>query len=111
MAQTALRSGCLVLLAMLLVASCSVPSQRKYRYSCPDGYEFTIRYRGSNHPGDIALLEDAAGYTKLPRVPAASGARYSNGVTTYWSKGEEAMILRGGEVAHGGCSAGRGRTS
>ena len=87
-----------------LATACTLPPQRTYEYVCPDGYEFSIRYSGSEDPGDIALLEDTSGRTKLPRAPAASGARYSDGVTVFWAKGDEAMILRGTVVEHSGCS-------
>jgi len=89
---------------VLLLSSCVLPPQHTREYSCPDGYEFTIRYSGSEDPGDVARLEDESGTSKLPRAPAASGARYSNGVTTFWEKGDTAMILHGDEVMHEGCT-------
>jgi len=91
-------------LAALLLAGCVLPPQHTRDYSCPDGYEFNIRYSGAEDPGDVALLEDESGVVKLPRAPAASGARYSNGITTFWEEGDSAMILRGEEVAHADCA-------
>jgi len=88
----------------IFFAGCSLPPQHKYSYTCPDGYAFTVTYAGSNQPGDIAVFKDASGTLKLPRAPAASGARYSNGLVVYWSKGDEAMIRIGDEMAHQGCS-------
>ena len=87
-----------------LLAGCVLPPQHTHDYLCPDGYEFSIRYSGAEDPGDVALLEHESGTAKLPRAPSASGARYSNGITTFWEKGETAMILSGDEVAHVDCT-------
>jgi membrane-bound inhibitor of C-type lysozyme len=89
---------------VLLIAACTIPPQHQQKFACPDGYQFTIRYSGSNDPGDVAILEDATGRIKLPRAPAASGARYSNGATVFWSKGDAAQILQGDIVEHADCS-------
>lgn len=91
-------------LTPFLIAACSLPPQHRYAYECPDGYAFTITYSGTKDPGDVAILDDGSARTKLPRAPAASGARYSNGITAYWSKGDEATILVGGDPVHTGCS-------
>ena len=93
-----------VALALSVATACTLPPQRTYEYTCPDGYEFSIRYSGSQDPGDVAILEDASGQLKLPRARSASGERYSNGVNVFWSKGAEAMIMRGTVVEHAGCS-------
>ena len=57
-----------------------------YYFECT-GLAFTARHdpRGLFLflPGNTALL---------PEVPAASGAKYSDGRTTFWSKGEEAVV-------------------
>jgi putative lipoprotein len=60
---------------------------RTFVYECSGGYNF------------IARLEDqqvwlflADQTIRLPQVPSGSGAKYSQGVITFWSKGEEAML-------------------
>jgi putative lipoprotein len=48
-------------------------------------------------PGEIALwLEDR--YVILSHVRSASGAKYQEGDTVFWSKGEEAMLSVGGQT-------------
>ncbi len=89
--------------AILSVTACTKPRAKTWEYSCPDGYAFTITYSKPKNMGDIAILEDATGTTKLPRSISASGAQYSNGATTFWSKGDEAMIMVGGEIQHKNC--------
>ncbi len=44
----------------------------------------------------------------LPRVPAGSGARYSEGGINYWSQGEEALLEYGG-AEHLTCANNRRR--
>jgi membrane-bound inhibitor of C-type lysozyme len=56
-------------------------------YECDDGYGFVARIQGET--AWVFLPETTAA---LPHVTAASGARYSEGSITYWSKGEEALL-------------------
>ncbi len=39
---------------------------------------------------------------RLQPVPAASGAKYSDGVITFWSKGEEASVEVEGKILYRG---------
>ncbi len=96
----------LVIVVFGALVACTKPWASTHEYTCPDGYAFTIAYSKTDNPGDIARLEDADGTTKLPRAPAASGARYSNGATVFWSKGDEALIEQAGRVVHKGCTTG-----
>lgn len=66
-------------------------------YACPDGTAFTVRVAGPR-----AQLELAGHRYELPQVPAASGAKYSAGGTTFWSRGNEAYLEAGG-FAHSSC--------
>jgi len=100
-----LSARCL-LVALLPLAACTKPWTPTREYTCPDGYAFTIAYSNTDNPGDIAILEDAHGTTKLPRAPAASGARYSNGATIFWNAGDEALIQQAGTIVHRECTAG-----
>jgi membrane-bound inhibitor of C-type lysozyme len=92
------------LIAALVLVACTKPATRKYAYSCPDGYEFTIAYSDQGDAGDVAAFEDTSGTLLLPRTPAASGERYSNDSTVFWSKGDEAMIEKSGAMQHQNCT-------
>jgi para-nitrobenzyl esterase len=46
----------------------------------------------------VALDGLASGPVTLPIAPSASGARYSDGTTTFWSKGAGATLERAGEA-------------
>ncbi len=60
---------------------------RTFVYECSDGLAFTARIEG-----DKAWLFLPSGTINLPHVEAASGAKYSDGSVTFWSKGESAML-------------------
>jgi membrane-bound inhibitor of C-type lysozyme len=45
-------------------------------------------------PAAVVLVEGPRAQ-RLPQVVAASGARYSDGLTTFWVKGQEASWLQG----------------
>ncbi len=57
-----------------------------YFFNC-DGLDVTVRVRG----GEIGLMFPDTVYV-LPQVPAASGAKYTEGNITFWTKGDEALL-------------------
>ena len=65
------------------------PPGKTYVYECPDEFGFTARIEG-----ETAWLFLLSGTISLPHVPAASGAKYQDGATIYWSKGEVAILER-----------------
>ena len=71
--------------------STTVPGRagQTFVYECNDGSEFTARVEDAK-----VWLFLASGSISLPHVPAASGAKFSDGAVTYWSKGESAMLER-----------------
>jgi hypothetical protein len=66
-------------------------------HECPGGANFVARIEG-----DRVWLFLRGRTVALPHVPSASGARYSDGETVYWSKGEEASI-ESPEITAQGC--------
>lgn len=98
---------CITLFMLATAIACTKPWSSTYRYYCPDGYEFSISYAGTENPGDIATLEDDNGSRLLPRAPSASGTRYSDDAIEFFAKGDQAMILRAGTVVHRDCSTER----
>ncbi|MEM1154445.1 MAG: MliC family protein [Pseudomonadota bacterium] len=67
------------------------PLAKTLVYDC-NGYEFTTRLG----PGEMALwLPDR--YVVLSQVRSASGTKYLEGDTEFWSKGNEAMLTVGAE--------------
>lgn len=75
----------------------STPEQleksKTFVYECPDNYSFV-----SNIEGQMAWLFLADKTISLPRIPSASGEKYSNGQSTFWNKGEQARLELGSKV-------------
>jgi putative lipoprotein len=76
---------------------------RTYVYECSDGYTFPARIEGRD--AWLFLPEQTV---KLPNVPAASGAKYSDGSTLFWTKGDNAFLETGGR-RHSACRNNRAK--
>lgn len=101
------------LLAACLAAACATapdgagePAARTtFAYDCDDGAEIVVRHRAKTDDVWVFL----PGVSKpLPHVPAASGARYSDGSITFWSKGSEALVEIGSRTLR--CTENRPRS-
>jgi membrane-bound inhibitor of C-type lysozyme len=88
------------LLMPSLVACSSIPRQTSQNWVCSDGTEFQTSFDSA---GDTLALSFGDEALILKRVRAASGAKYSNGRTTFWSKAEEAFIELDGQIVHREC--------
>jgi heat shock protein HslJ/membrane-bound inhibitor of C-type lysozyme len=62
-------------------------------YACPDGASVETRNVRGSDAIDATLGGTA---TRLPRVRAGSGAKYSDGALTVWNKGTEILVERNG---------------
>ena len=87
------------ILATVMLAGCNPersPSQDEgasgtavaspYTYTCSD-LRFTARFEA-----ETAVLTFPDRELRLPQVLSGSGARYSDGTTTFWIKGDEATL-------------------
>lgn len=71
-------------------------------FRCGSGTSFNARIS----PDEVrATFGGDASAVTLPRVPSASGEKYSDGRTTLWIKGGEAYVERDGKPLHFGCRA------
>jgi membrane-bound inhibitor of C-type lysozyme len=68
---------------------------REVAFQCPGDRQFVAVFEPDLDSVVISLRGER---TRLPHVPAASGARYSDGSTTFWSKDDEALLERPGEA-------------
>ena len=76
---------------------------RTFVYECPDGFSFVARTEN----GRVWLF--LPGRTiDLPHVPSASGAKYSSGSDTFWSK-DGAALIETGDGKHASCRNNRAR--
>ena len=71
-------------------------------FQCPDGEMVEAEFVGADEA--IVVLPGQEAIT-LSRVEAASGAKYSDGTTTLWNKGDEVMVEVDGEAILSNCVA------
>ena len=74
-------------------------------FGCGDEQLFLAAFSGP----DSARLVAADGVFTLVRIPAASGARYAGATDTLWTKGDDALLIRGGRTFRGCAPTGRQR--
>lgn len=73
-------------------------------FTCPGGETIEAVFPGE--PGgavSVSLPDQEA--LLLPSVAAASGAKYSDGTTTFWEQGGEALVEVDGEIVLQNCTA------
>ena len=82
--------GAVVLAAMLSCSVTKVETQQNWlSFRCPDGQTVMARFE----PQDQFVSVHFAGRDlRLPHVISGSGARYSDGKTTFWNKGNSALM-------------------
>jgi putative lipoprotein len=85
-------------LQLLRVGAAPPTGTRVFAYDCA-GFAFRVEVAKER-----ALLFLPGRNMTLPATPSASGAKYSDGSTTFWSQGDEASLDVDGEE-HRGCRA------
>lgn len=75
----------------------------KATFVCPDGTEIDAVFDNAAGTVTISLPDDTL---TLPQVESASGAKYSDGTTVFWNKGDEAFVEVDGETIYDGCTTG-----
>ena len=88
------RTVSFVALAVTAILSCSqtnVSSEQKWlSFRCPDGQTVMAQFQ---LPEDQFVSVRFAGRElRLPHVISGSGARYSDGKTTFWNKGRNVLV-------------------
>jgi len=80
-----IREGTLVTLAMAAMPGCArmkaEERQEWLTYQCSEGQGFRARVEQG---GESAVLQLSGKTMRLPRAVSASGAKYSDGRTTFW---------------------------
>jgi membrane-bound inhibitor of C-type lysozyme len=69
-------------------------------FACPDGTTMDTVF---DNAADTVTVTLPDGTVTLPRAVSASGARYSDGTTTFWNKGDEALVEVNGEIVYQNC--------
>ncbi len=76
---------------------------RLVSYRCDDGFAFTAQF---DPAAQLVVLRLPDRTLQLRRQPGVVAAKYSNGQTSFWTDGPQALIGEGVAVAHKGCYAG-----
>jgi membrane-bound inhibitor of C-type lysozyme len=71
-------------------------------FVCPDGTTLDTTFDNTADTVTVALPD---GTVTLPRAVSGSGARYSDGTTTFWNNGDEALVEVNGEIVYDKCVA------
>jgi len=83
--------GTVVLMAMISCAQVNKGAEQKWLgFRCPDGQTVMAQFQ---LPEDKFVNVRFAGHVfRLPHVISGSGARYSDGKTTFWNKGRSVLV-------------------
>ena len=86
---------------LLMIFGCaSQPAwEKRAVFRCPQGETIEATFR----VGSVAATLPDGTKDLLPQVISASGARYSDGVTTLWNKGNTVFIMKGEEIVLKDC--------
>ena len=73
-------------------------------FVCPDGTSLeTVFDNDAYNDAYTVTVTLPDGTFTLPLVESGSGAKYSDGSTTFWNKGDEAMVEVNGEIVYQDC--------
>jgi membrane-bound inhibitor of C-type lysozyme len=64
-------------------------------FHCENDKSFTVKFDAK---GESVLLQMDDKSIRLPHVPSGSGAKYSDGRTIVWMKGDEAFVEVNGKI-------------
>jgi membrane-bound inhibitor of C-type lysozyme len=67
------------------------------RYTCEEGVPMDVRFESRGERSMAFVSIDGSPEIRLKQVPAASGAKYSDGEYTVWTKGRNAVLEINGE--------------
>ncbi|GEM_PF-738260 len=100
--------GALLLSGSPVLSAQQAPYQpapaRNVSFHCPGGKTFTARFTNTKPQSVSILFEGSTEPVELPLAISASGARYTDGKTTFWTKGNEALFESPG-LNLNGCKA------
>lgn len=99
-------AACALLCLAGTSAAAATPSVQ-VSHRCSKQAQVVVLYDNSaREPGRaIAWVHDGTQTHRLPLVRSASGARYTDGLWSWWGKGGEARLERKGKPALSGCRA------
>jgi membrane-bound inhibitor of C-type lysozyme len=102
------RCNCVLLTLLLLLAfvpACgqkeeSAAAHKTFVYQCEGGQSFTVEFVDN---AKFALFTLNGKTLTLPQAISGSGARYSDGHTTLWIKGDGAFVMEDDKITIKDC--------
>ena len=95
-----MKIGWQAIIILLAAVTLSCAQAKPVTYRCDEGKGFVVVF---DSKGDFAVLKMGEGEVRLPSVPSASGAKYSDGRTIFWGKGQEAFVEIDGRIVYRNC--------
>jgi membrane-bound inhibitor of C-type lysozyme len=96
---------CVALFILILTVVLGCSSGKAFKsgvtYACDGGRSFTVEIY---EKVDMAFLKIEEKRFFLPRVPSASGTKYSEGKVTFWIEGQTAFVEIEGQTEFKNCS-------
>lgn len=84
---------CFATIALSLMLSCSTTKaateQKWLTFRCPDGQVVMAQFQPQDQ---FVSVRFAGRELRLPHVISGSGARYSDGKTTFWNRGRSVLM-------------------
>ena len=97
-------SGLIFIFTIFVLMACSshrtLKDDKSYNYMCENGGEFTAIVHQDK---DQTIIRMGENQLILDITPSASGIKYTDGMNTFWSKGDEAMLELAGNEVYKGC--------
>ncbi|MCX5833454.1 MAG: MliC family protein [Deltaproteobacteria bacterium] len=101
-----MKIGLRAIVIILAAVTLSCAQAKSVTYRCDEGKNFVVVF---DSKGDFATLKLSEREVSLPRVLSASGAKYSDGQTTFLGKGAEAFVEIDGRIVCQNCRTGGDR--
>jgi heat shock protein HslJ/membrane-bound inhibitor of C-type lysozyme len=84
-----------LVIAFAAASSLFAADPGQIRYDCQSGEYLLVTYKTAGKPERAVLEVTGKPKLVLPQVISASGARYSDGYTVLWNKGDEVTLTSG----------------
>jgi membrane-bound inhibitor of C-type lysozyme len=88
-------------ISVVLGALAGCAHDHRVLYRCENGERVLADFRGE----EARIILERGDRLTLRLAASASGARYTDGTTTFWTKGREAFLERGSVMVHRHCGA------
>ena len=95
--QVAIGAISLALISLTLASPTQAQDAPVQTYQCSPSEKLVVKTVPGSQPLTLEVTLPDQRTVTLPQDQSASGAKYSNGSITFWSKGNTALVEEGGE--------------